>query len=602
MKPKIKLALRLLISPGYTKHFVKTQVTRWRVNKERAEAYDRWFEQQVLNAKSLAEQRKEAASLSEHPLISILLPTYNTKPEFLKKCIDSILAQTYSNWELCISDDASTNEETKQVLRQYQMAHDRIRVIFNESNGHIAACSNIALKMAKGEFVSLVDHDDELPPNALFETVKAINNYPDVDLIYTDEDKIDQHGRHIEPFFKPDWSPSFLDSCNVITHFATIRTKVMRNMNGFKIGTHGAQDWDLFLRIAKQTQKIHHIPMVLYHWRKSETSTAMNAKTKPYAYISQRRALRDSIVDREENAYVEAHSALGFWRKKYVIGGTPLVSIVIPTRDSYEYISRCVDSILEKTTYPYFEIVIVDTGSTEAEVKAYYKKLSRDWSGVRVTSFVEERFNFSKACNYGAMESKGEYLLFLNNDTEVITPSWVQSMLEHAQRKNIGMVGAKLLFPNDTIQHAGIVLSEQSIAFHPFYGKNPVLDIFTYIYADNIREVSAVTAACSMVSRRKFDEVGGFDPALRVTYNDVDLNLKLREAGYTNLYTPYAMLYHFESISVGKINTGARNQKEVEESSRMMRQRWGTYLSRDPYYNDNFEQFGPGYRLKMPNS
>lgn len=597
MRHKIKIALKSAVNPKYGMTLARLYRVRKQINAEREKSYIEWFEYQKLSEEQLEEQRTAAANLANRPLVSILLPTYNTNPEYLTRCIESVLAQTYDNWELCISDDASPSAETRRTIKRFEKKYDNIRATFNKTNGHISASSNVALKMAKGEFISLLDHDDILPPNALYEAVKVINEQPDIDLIYTDEDKIDSEGNHIEPFFKPDWSPNFLNSCNVITHFATIRAEVMREIGGFTIGTHGAQDWDLFLRITQQTQKVYHIPKILYHWRKSETSTAMNADSKPYAYINQKRVLRESVIARRENAYIEEHAALGFWRKRYVIEQTPLVSIIIPTKDNYKLIKRCIDSIIEKTTYPYFEIVVVDTGSTDKQVKAYYAKLAKEKQPVNVVSLVEKPFNFSKACNYGAKKAKGEYLLFLNNDTEVITLEWIQAMLEHAQRENIGMVGAKLLFPNEEVQHAGIVLSERDIAFHPFYMRNPLLDIFSYIFISNIREVSAVTAACSMVSRAKFEEVGGFDVKLRVTYNDVDLNLKLRKAGYTNLYTPYAELFHHESVSVGRVNTDSRDQLELKSAQDLMRKRWKKYLQRDPFYNDNFEQFGPGYRL-----
>jgi GT2 family glycosyltransferase len=424
----------------------------------------------------------------------------------------------------------------------------------------------------------------------------VINENPDVDLIYTDEDKLQDDKYHVEPFFKPDWSPDFLNSCNYITHFATIKKDIMLDVGGFTLGTQGAQDWDLFLKITKKTDKIYHIPKILYTWRKSATSTAMSADTKPYAYINQKKVLRKSVADRGLNASVDAHPALGFWRVKYVVEGNPLVSIIIPTKDNYKLIKQCVDSIIEHTTYPYFEIVIVDTGSTDEKVKSYYKSLLDSEQSVRILNW-KKKFNFSAVCNYGAENANGEYFVFLNNDTEVITHDWIQGLLEHAQRPQNGMVGAKLLFPNETVQHAGVVLSERDIAFHPFYGQNPFIDIFNYIYIANIRNVSAVTAACSMVSREKFLEVGGFDTELRVTYNDVDLCLKLRQQGYNNVYMPFVELFHYESMSVGRIDTDDRDKKEFEAAKALMLKRWKSYLQRDPYYSDVFEQHGPGYKL-----
>lgn len=591
-----KFAVRAALHPSYGSEQIKLFRDRRLINKKRYDDYIEWFDKHKATEEQLDRQRKISKDFKYRPLISILLPTYNTNPTYLRSCIDSVLSQSYDNWELCISDDNSTSEQTKDVIKEYVEKYDNVIVTFRKENGHISKSSNTALSMAKGDYISLLDHDDILPPNALFEVVNAINKNPEVDLIYTDEDKIDHEGSHIEPFFKPDWSPDFMNSCNMITHFATMKANIIRGVNGFTVGTHGAQDWDLFLKITAKTNNIYHIPKILYHWRKSETSTAMNANSKPYAYINQKNVLRSSVRQRKENAYIDSHVALGFWRKKYVIPTNPLVSIIIPTKNNFKYIKKCIESIIENTTYPYFEIIIVDTGSTDSQVNNFYGKLINDNENIQIVKY-KKKFNFSDACNYGADNSNGEYLLFLNNDTEVITHDWIQSLLEHAQRPEVGMVGPKLIFEDKTIQHAGIVLSERDIAFHPFYGQDERVDIFTYIYTANIRNVSAVTAACSMVSRKKFDEAGGFDPKLRVTYNDVDLNLKLRKKGYYNLYTPYAELFHYESKSVGRINTSERDSTELQEAQNEMRKRWGNYLKRDPFYNDNFEQFGPGYRL-----
>lgn len=601
MKNKLKFgakfAVRAAIHPSYGKQQLAFIRRRLAINRQRRQRYIEWFDEyQKSIIEQGDEQRKQSREFTSRPLISILLPTYNTNPVYLRGCIESVINQTYDNWELCISDDNSPNEETKQVIREYVDSYDNIHAVFRKKNGHISESSNSALDIAKGSYISLLDHDDLLPQNALFEAVKVINEHPEVELIYTDEDKVDENGIHIEPFFKPDWSPNFMNSCNVVTHFATMKAETIRSVGGFTPGMQGAQDWDLFLKIASKTDKIYHIPKILYHWRKSETSTAMNADSKPYAYINQKRVLRENIKLRGENAYIDAHTALGFWRKKYVIEGKPLVSIIIPTKDNYKYIKTCLESIIEDTTYPYFEIIVVDTGSTDDRVLALYETISKGMEPLKVVNY-KKKFNFSDACNQGAKAASGEYLLFLNNDTKVITHDWIQSLLEHAQRPEIGMVGPKLLFEDNTIQHAGVVLSDRDIAFHPFYGEHQQIDIFTYIYTANIREVSAVTAACSMVSRAKFEEVGGFDTRLRVTYNDVDLNLKLREAGYSNIYTPYAELYHYESRSVGNITTDDRDKTELAAAQKEMRKRWGEQLRRDPYYNDNFEQFGPGYKL-----
>jgi GT2 family glycosyltransferase len=346
------------------------------------------------------------------------------------------------------------------------------------------------------------------------------------------------------------------------------------------------------------TDNIHHVSKMLYSWRKSETSTAKNADSKPYAYINQLRALRDSVSSDEAPASVYNTDFMGFWQVKYHVQKQPKVSIIIPTKNNCKLIKNCVESIIEQSTYPNFELIIVDTGSTDSKTLDFYKSKLVTTNPIKIIEYkYKKAFNFSASCNLGVKESSGDYLLFLNNDTEVISSDWIEQMLGLAQRKEVGMVGCKLLFPDKRIQHAGVVLSERDIAFHPFYGVNPNQDIFINVYLSNIRNCSAVTAACSMVSKEKFREVGGFDEVLSVTYNDVDLCLRLLKKGYHNVYTPYAYLYHDESMSVGRIHTTDRDRQEVEDAKKVMYQRWQDLLQKDPYYNNNFIQHGPGYEL-----
>jgi len=560
--------------------------------------YTVWFDRQLLSTAQHAEQVVKADALQFRPLISVLVPTYNTQPQHLRECFDSVVNQTYSNWELCVSDDASTNPETKAVISEYAARYDNVHALFSETNTHIAISSNKALNMANGAFISLLDHDDLLQPNALYETALVLNGHPDADLVYSDEDKLEADSIHVEPFFKPDWSPDFLYSCNYITHFATLSRRILNEVDGFRVGTEGAQDWDLFLRVTARTSKIHHVAKILYTWRKSETSTAQSADSKPYAYINQGKVLRYTVGERHENAYVDAAPDRGFWRVRRVIAQTPKVSVVIPTKDNFELISQCLDSILDRSSYPYFEVVVVDTGSTDPRVEAYYTKTLAANPEVKIVRW-EGPFNFSGACNLGVSNSDGEYVVFLNNDTEIISNDWIQGLLEHAQRPEVGMVGAQLFFEGGEIQHAGVVLSERDVAFHPFYGRKPHWDMSTYIFASNVRNTAAVTAACSMVSRVKFDEVGGFDTELRVTYNDVDLCLRLLTAGYHNVYNPFVHLYHYESMSVGKITGADRDQTEFEAAKALMQARWPELLRHDPYYNPSFEQYGPGYILPV---
>lgn len=595
-KTATKTILGAVANPGKTKHRLKFAFQRRATNKGRLTKYQQWFAK--YEKEVIAELDSHAGQIEEFkqkPLVSVLLPTYNTDPKHLRLCVQSVVEQSYQNWELCISDDASP-EGTIDIVKELAKADKRIKYVHLKDNVHISGSTNEALAIAKGEFIALLDHDDILMPNALFEMVKAINDNPDGDLFHSDEDKVEDGKGHTDPFFKPDWSPDFIRSCNYITHFAVLRTSLVKKIGGFKLGTEGAQDWDLFLRFIDAGGKVVHVPKMLYSWRKSETSTASNSSSKPYAYINQQRVLRESITRNNEVASVLANQYLGFWNVKYHPQSTSMVSIIIPTKNQLGYIKRCLESIIEKTTYPYFEIIVVDTGSTEKKVLEFYESKFFKVNPITIVKDTK-KFNFSRACNLGAKAAKGDYFLFLNNDTEIITEEWIEGMLGHAQRPQTGMVGCKLLFPNKHVQHAGVVLSQRDIAFHPFYNVHPRLDIYTNIYISNTRNCSAVTAACSMVSAKKFKQVGGFDEGLRVTYNDVDLCLRLMDAGYYNVYTPYSELYHYESVSVGRINKSERDQEEIKAASDLMRKRWGKYLDRDPFYNPSFVQHGPGYEF-----
>lgn len=598
IKRVAKVGLRTAASPKRAVREFKFEATRFQTNRMRREEYRKWFETHKSDTQELEEQQVQSSKFKHQPLISILVPIYNTPEKYLRECIESVLGQTYPNWELCIADDASPSQSAIRVVKEYARKNKKIKWVRMQQNMHIAGASNEALKLASGDFIALLDHDDILLPNALFEMVKAINLEPKVDLLYSDEDKIEDGKGHLEPYFKPDWSPDYLKSCNYITHFAVLRHSVVKHIGGFKVGTEGAQDWDLFLRFTQYTTNVVHVPKILYSWRKAPTSTAKTAASKPYAYINQRVALRNALQDSSYGASVKNHKLYsGFWRVRYHIKGNPKVSIVIPTKDNLPILRQCLLSIIDKTSYANFEIILVDTGSTDPEVWEFYNSRLITSNPIKLTKWSGKKFNFSLACNHGAKHATGEYLLFLNNDTEVITQDWIEGMLEHAQRDEVGMVGVRLYFPNKTIQHAGVVLSERDIAFHPFFGEDPKQDVFTTTYDSNIRNCSAVTAACCMVSKKKFNKVKGFDPVLRVTYQDVDLNLKLLDVGYQNVYTPYVELYHHESMSVGKMQGDTRDMVEVKQASDLMRKRWLKYLKRDPYYNDNFEQYGPGYRL-----
>ncbi len=581
----------------------------WKENHEkRRKDYQKWFAKNFPDAASLKSQEAASQKFTNSPLISIILPTYNTPTQFLRRCIESVLNQTYRNWQLCVADDASTDSGVREIIKEYAAKDPRIKYIFRGRNGHICRASNSSLKIADGEYVALLDHDDLLWPNALYENVKVLNQHPRADFIYSDEDKLEEDGTtHSDPFFKPDWSPDYLRAVNYITHFALIRKKLVDQTGGFRPGYEGTQDWDLFLRISNVTDSIFHIPKVLYSWRKSPHSTASQASAKDYAYINQKKALADDAKSRGYKVAIAWTVPYLTWRLKYELKGKPLVSIIIPTKDQYRYIKKCLNSILRKSSYPNYELIIVDTGSKDPKVQKLYEAVKKQHPKTRVSHW-DKPFNFAAVCNYGAEQAKGSYLLFLNNDTEVITPNWIEGMLEHAQRPEVAAVGCKLLYGDGKIQHAGVVLgigafkTTPGVAGHLFQGyiDSPPSDPYQNIYTKGVRNLSAVTAACLMVAKDRFDKVKGFDPKFRIAFNDVDLCLKLRSQGWCNIYTPHVELYHYESVSVGKPGSDERDMKELIKEARIMGERWNwKFLSNDPYYNPNFRRDTADARLKL---
>lgn len=580
------------------------EVRGLRLTIQRLQEYNAWFLQNYPSETKLQIQRQDSAKFAKRPLISIVVPTYNTDKKHLIACLDSVLAQTYDNWQLCIADDASNLGHVKQIIEEYAKKDNRIRYVFRSKNGHICKASNSAARLAKGEFIALLDHDDLLWPNALYEVVKTINQHPDTDFIYTDEDKVEEDGIvHRNPVFKPDFSFYFLRSTNYICHFSIFRRSLFEKVGGFRDGYEGAQDWDLFLRFSNSTDKIRHIPTVLYSWRLSPSSTAMDAHAKNYAIRAQKRALKDDLEARGIKGTVTSSPYnLGIWITAPAVKDKPLVSIIIPTHDMREYVERCVASILQKTTYQNYEIILVENNSKKRSTFDYYRSL-KDEERVKVVKWDKNKqFNYSEVCNYGADHSKGEYLLMLNNDTEVMEPAWIERMLGFAQLPDVGAVGAQLLFPNNTYQHAGIVVgigSELPVANHPFTNSDVRNnDDFKELFVQSIRESAGVTAACLMVARDKFEKIKGFDPTLRVTFNDVDLCLKLHAEGWHNLYLPQVRLYHHESVSVGRVNVN-RDMKELNDAAELMIRRWADIFKDDPYYNPNFSKLSTNYGLDI---
>lgn len=568
--------------------------------------YDKWVKVNFPTNAQVKEMQKESDNFTYRPLISICLPTYNTPIGFLKECLDSVVNQAYDNWQLCIVDDASTHQGVRDVIEQYATNDSRITYKFSQKNQHISGATNEAISLAKGEFIGLFDHDDLLWPNALYEVVSALNRNKKLDFIYSDEDHIvGKNNEHLAPFFKPDWNPDFMHAVNYITHFAVIRTTLMKKMGGFKQEYNGAQDWDLFLRATDATKDIHHIPKVLYSWRIHSASTASDVGAKPYVVEAMRRAITDDLARKgHSDAKVEIDDRNpSYWKVTYPVKQDPLISIVIPTKDQYEIVKRCIDSIYQKTTYKNFEIVLVDTGSTDERVLGWYSDLKKSHKNIRVVNWHFKPFSYAKSCNFGASKAKGELLVMLNNDTEVMTPDWLEQMAGDAQRKEIGIVGCMLLYPDKLhIQHAGVGVGLGGVAANSFQllTINQALTKTQHLMIYTKHDMTAVTAACFMVRKDLFDEIGGFDETYRVTYNDVDICLRVYDKGYQNLYTPHVRLLHHESISVGRLEeVGQRDTEEFTMAKEQFIRQWKQYIAHDPNLNPNLNKDNARYEVAV---
>ncbi|MDK7978255.1 glycosyltransferase, partial [Enterococcus faecalis] len=493
------------------KNGISHTIQRAKIEKLRNQAsYPNWLARnEVLDIEAMTQ---EIATFHYQPKISIAMPVYNVEEKWLRLCIDSILNQVYTNWELCMADDASTDPNVKKILTEYQQLDERIRVVFREQNGHISEATNSALAIATGEFVALLDNDDELAINAFYEVVKVLNENPELDLIYSDEDKIDMDGNRSDPAFKPDWSPDLLLGTNYISHLGVYRRSILEEIGGFRKGYEGSQDYDLVLRFTEKTTKerIKHIPKVLYYWRMLPTSTAVDQGSKGYAFEAGLRAVQDALVRRGINGHATHGAANGLYDVYYDIKSDKLVSIIIPTKNGYKDVQRCVSSIIEKTTYQNYEIIMADNGSTDPKMHELYAEFEQQLPGRFFVESIDIPFNFSTINNRAVKKAHGEYLLFLNNDTEVITENWLTLMVSFAQQERIGCVGAKLLYPNNTVQHAGVILGLGGVAGHGHYGyPHGDLGYFGRL-AINVN-YSAVTAACLLMKKADFDAVGGFE-------------------------------------------------------------------------------------------
>lgn len=556
--------------------------------------YGPWYEAYVPDEAALEKQRHHHFEYS--PLISVAVPAYRTPEKFLAQMIDSLLAQTYGNWELCIANGSPEDSAMKKVLEEYTKKDSRIRVSELTENKGIAGNTNAALEMAQGEFVGLLDHDDLLAPNALYEIVRALDEDRNLDAVYTDEDKVTTElDEHFQPHLKPDFNLDLLRSNNYICHFFVVRRSIVQKVGGFCQEFDGAQDHDFIFRCIETAEKVGHIPEILYHWRTHKASTADNPASKMYAFDAGKRAIEAHLKRTGTEGIVSHTPDLGFFRVKYPVQGQPLVSVIIPNKDEKETLKACIDSIREKTEYPNYEIIIVENNSTTDEIFQYYKELSQD-PRIRLLRWKKE-FNYSAINNYGVRHANGEYLLFLNNDVTVITPGWIKELLGVCQRPEVGAAGVKLIYPDNTIQHAGCVIGLGGIAGHMFV--DMPANRTGYLHkASILQDMSAVTAACMMMTRTAFEEAGGFTEKLSVAFNDVDLCLKVRKNHKLIVYDPYVQLYHMESKT-----RGAEDNKEkvrrFQEEIEYMRCQWIDILKKgDPYYNKNLSLTKWNYSLR----
>ncbi len=549
--------------------------------------YETWRERNALDEAALSERELRTQLFSYWPLISIVCPVFNTPEPFLRACVASVRAQLYPSWELILADDGSDQPHVRRLLEEFSAADARIRACFLPRNLGIAAATNVALAQAAGEFVGFLDHDDELAPDALYEVASELNHDHNWDVFYSDEDKIAPDGRHVEPFFKPGWSPDLLLAMNYICHFLVCRRSLVEALGGLRPGLEGSQDFDLALRLSERTGRIRRIPKVLYHWRVSAQSTASATDQKPEASAAGLRAVQDHL-SRTSPGGIALELLACRYRVRYPIQGLPEVAIIVPSAGN-RLLEQALASVLATSSYPNYRIIVVDNSQHGIE-----PRVRRFRKGRRPMEVLDCRglpFNFSLLCNRAARSCESPYLLFLNDDTKIITPDWIEAMLEHAQRKEVGAVGALLLFPDGRIQHAGVLMGVYGLAAHSFR----LLDASQHHYfhlPQVVRNCSAVTGACMLVRREPFWEVGGFDEQrLPIAFQDVDFCLKLHEKGYRIIYTPHARLYHHESAT----KTTVAYPGEID----YMQQRWAPYILDDPYYNPNLTRMGEGYTLPV---
>lgn len=572
-----------------SKQIINMYYKMWRYNIGKREIEKKYYilekQRDYLNWINENEIIETPKKFKYNPLISILIPVYNAEPKYLKECLDSVLKQTYTNFEICIADDHSTRSETLDVLKEYSKKYKQIKIVYRKTNGHISKCTNSALELASGEYVGLLDNDDTLALNALYEVVKALNDDKKIDMLYSDEDKIALNGLRSFPNFKPDYSPDTLLSMNYICHFTVLRKAILEKLNGFRSEYDGAQDYDLFLRFVEQTDnEIHHISKILYHWRESKSSTALDTKNKNYGLNAGKLALEDALKRRKIKANVEIIEHIDRYKISYNIVKEPKISIIIPTKNSAEVLDKCLSSIYNKTDYKNYEIIVIDNNSDQESLFNLldnYKTKYKNFSSYR----YECEFNYSYLNNEGVKLSTGDFIVLLNNDTEVISSDWLKTMVGYASQKHIGCVGVELLYPSNNIQHVGVVVGMGGVASHTYVN----VPSFENGYFNRLKvpyDVKMVTAACLMIKKSIFKEIKGLDEKLKIAYNDVDFNVRIRNKGYYNVILPQVKMYHYESYSRGSDLIGARKERFKTEIKYVV-DKLSTSLVRDEFYNDN---------------
>jgi O-antigen biosynthesis protein len=594
---------RAVVEPYAVNNFQARRLSRFlrRVLLKKSEnQYSKWVSLcDTLDKRDRQAIRQHIQELKYRPLISILMPVFNTPERWLRVCLDSVVNQLYPDWELCVAEDASTEPDCRKILAEYAERDSRIKITYRSETGTIAQVSNSALQIAEGEFAALVDHDDKLPEHALYMVAVELNEYPEADLIYSDEDKIDENEIRHSPHFKPDWNPDLFCSLNYINHLSVYRISLVLEACGFRDKCLGSQNYDLTLRVMAKScpWKIRHIPHILYHWRENPGSTACRLAEEGFADTNGRRAIEDYLREMEIDAQVVNRNASCSYRVIYALPREhPMVSVVIPTSCSnISILSRCIKGIIEETEYDNIKCVLVINNFT-LDRKYYFIKALEEDHKIKLL-FYDKPFNYSAIYNFAVPQTKGEILGLLNDDLQIISSGWLKEMVSHAIRPEIGAVGPILYYPDDTIQHAGIVLGLGGFAGHVHAGLPKGSNGYVR-RAQVIQNYSAVTGACLVMRRGVFDEVGGFDVQLPVILNDVDFCMRICKKGYRILWTPHAELYHIEKASRGTEDTPEGTLMRSRATA-YMRSKWGDDLLQDPYYNPNLSLIGTSFEISF---